>query len=72
MRALWILENDNIFDENYISENNLKEYINEAIKELRDLKNEINLSIEEIEYALIKPQYADVYLNNAIRFLKSI
>ena len=27
-------------------------------------------SIEEIEYALSKPYYADVYLNNALRFLK--
>ena len=27
-------------------------------------------SIEEIEYALSKPEYASVYLNNALRFLK--
>ena len=44
--------------------------INEAIKELEDLQSNINASIEEIEYALAKPMYADVYLNNALRFLK--
>ena len=38
--------------------------------EIERLKEIINASIEEIEYALIKPQYAEVYLNNAIRFLK--
>ena len=27
-------------------------------------------SSEEIEYALAKPEYAEVYLNNALRFLK--
>ena len=47
-----------------------KEYINEAIKELEDLQSNINTSIEEIEYALAKPYYAGVYLNNALRFLK--
>ena len=44
--------------------------INEAIEELEDLQSNINASIEEIEYALAKPMYADVYLNNALRFLK--
>ena len=43
---------------------------NEAIKELEELQSNINASIEEIEYALAKPDYADVYLNNALRFLK--
>ena len=38
--------------------------------EIKRLKEIINTSIEEIEYAIIKPQYAEVYLNNAIRFLK--
>ena len=42
----------------------------EAIKELEDIQSNINTSIEEIEYALAKPYYADVYLNNALRFLK--
>lgn len=44
--------------------------INEAIKELEEIQSNINTSIEEIEYALSKPDYADVYLNNALRFLK--
>ena len=44
--------------------------INEAIQELEDIKKNINTSIEEIEYALAKPEYAEVYLNNALRFLK--
>ena len=44
--------------------------INEAIQELEDIKKNINTSIEEIEYALAKPEYASVYLNNALRYLK--
>ena len=44
--------------------------IDEAIKELEAIKKNIDTSIEEIEYALAKPMYADVYLNNALRFLK--
>ena len=47
-----------------------KEYVNEAIKELEEIQDYINTAIEEIEYALAKPYYADVYLNNALRFLK--
>ena len=47
-----------------------KEYVNEAIQELEELQSNINTSIEEIEYALAKPMYADVYLNNALRYLK--
>ena len=39
-------------------------------EEIDRIKEIINTSIEEIEYAIIKPQYAEVYLNNAIRFLK--
>jgi len=39
-------------------------------EEIERLKETINTSIEEIEYAIIKPLYAEVYLNNAIRFLK--
>ena len=30
----------------------------------------INFSIEEIELALEKPDYAEVYLDNALRLLK--
>ena len=44
--------------------------IDEAIKELEVIRNNINSSIEEIEYALAKPKYAVDYLNNALRFLK--
>ena len=44
--------------------------LNEAINELEAIKNSIKASIEEIEYALAKPNYADVYLSNALRFLK--
>lgn len=44
--------------------------INEAIKELEVIEDNIKTSIEEIEYALAKPEYANVYLNNALRFLK--
>lgn len=41
-----------------------------AIEELEAIKSNIKYSIEEIEYALAKPMYADVYLNNALRYLK--
>lgn len=44
--------------------------IEEAIAELEELQKSTNMAIKEIEYALAKSQYADVYLNNAIRFLK--
>ena len=41
MKALEILNNDNIFDERYLSENNryLKDDIREAIRELEDLQS---------------------------------
>ena len=40
MKALEILNNDNIFDERYLSENRyLKDDIREAIKELEELQN---------------------------------
>ena len=35
-----------------------------------EVTKNIDSSIEEIEYAIAKPQYAQTYLNNAIRFLK--
>lgn len=44
--------------------------LDEAIEEIKELGKTIKTSIEEIEYALAKPEYAEVYLNNAIRFLK--
>lgn len=39
-------------------------------EEIERLKKAIDTSIEEIEYAIKKPQYAEVYMGNAIRFLK--
>ena len=47
----------------------LSKDIDEAIKELEAIKKNIDTSIEEIEYALAKPKYASVYLNNDLRFL---
>ena len=48
----------------------LYESLKDVEAELEELQGLTNTAIEEIEYALAKPQYADVYLNNAIRFLK--
>lgn len=39
-------------------------------EEIKRLKEVIDTSIEEIEYSIKKPQYAEVYLGNAIRLLK--
>ena len=39
--------------------------------ELEELENTKNTVIEEIEYAIAKPEYANVYLNNALRFLRN-
>ena len=46
--------------------------LNEAIKELEELQNTISTVIEEIDYALAKPDYAKIYLENAKRFLMEI
>ena len=46
--------------------------LNQAIKELEELQNTINTVIEEIDYALAKPDYAKTYLENAKRFLMEI
>ena len=46
--------------------------LNQAIKELEELQNTINTVIEEIDYALAKPDYAKIYLENAKRFLMEI
>lgn len=43
--------------------------VDNAIKEIEAIENNIKSSVEEIEYALSKPAYAEVYLNNALRFL---
>lgn len=44
----------------------------QAIKELEELQNTIDTVIEEIDYALAKPDYAKIYLENAKRFLMEI
>ncbi len=46
--------------------------LNQAIKELEELQNTIDTVIEEIDYALAKPDYAKTYLGNAKRFLMEI
>ena len=46
--------------------------LNQAIKELEELQNTISTVIEEIDYALAKPDYAKIYLENAKRFLMEI
>ena len=46
--------------------------LNQAIKELEELQNTISTVIEEIDYALAKPDYAEIYLENAKRFLMEI
>lgn len=79
MKALNILLDErklhlDIFEQNKElgnpNEDNYIVMLNEAIKELEELKDNIKTSIEEIEWALAKPEYASVYLNNALRFLK--
>ena len=54
--------------------NKIYDSFEEAMKakdeEIERLKKAIDTSIEEIEYAIKKPHYAEVYLGNAIRFLK--
>ena len=47
MKALEILKNDNIFDENYVAENNYKELIKESIKELEELQKQVNIITED-------------------------
>ena len=41
--------------------------VDEAIKELEAIKKNIDTSIEEIEYALAKPEYAINYQTKASR-----
>lgn len=48
------------------------EELDEVIKALEDIHSTIDNCIEEIGYAIAKPMYSDVYLNNTIRFLKVI
>ena len=73
--------NENSHDANYSTVKEMEESIHFLLKkiydnfevrmeDLKELQENINHSIEEIEWALAKPKYADVYLNNALRFLK--
>ena len=68
MKALELLYRYQQADE--ITGGYMSEPIGEAIKELEAIKKNIDTSIEEIEYALAKPEYASNYLNNALRYLK--
>jgi len=67
MKALEVLKE---LKESRDFDGNIEYKIDEAIQELEDLQSNINASIEEIEYTLVKPDYANVYLNNVLRFLK--
>ena len=69
------LEFDRFFDAFGLKSENIS--IDDAInffkakdEEIERLKEAISTSIEEIEYAIKKTQYAEDYLGNAIRFLK--
>ena len=70
MKALDILKIDRDYCEAINNDKSIIAQYDEAIQELEAIKENIKYSIEEIEYALAKPMYADVYLNNALRFLK--
>lgn len=70
MKALNILKINRTSSEALGDDKSIIAIYDEAIKELEDIQSNINTSIEEIEYALAKLMYADVYLNNALRFLK--
>ena len=70
LKAIELLKVDRDFCLSINSDKSIIEQYDEAIKELEILKLNIKCSIEEIEYALAKPEYASNYLNNALRFLK--
>ena len=72
MKALEILKSDRDYCQSINNDKSIIEQYDEAIKELEELQSNINASIEEIEYALAKPYYANVYLNNALRFLGNL
>ena len=67
LKALEILKNINVYG--YATE--VEKQIDEAIAELEELENIKNTVIEEIEYAIAKPECKNVYLNNALRFLRN-
>ena len=70
MKALELLKVDRDFCLSINNDKSIIEQYDEAIEELEAIKSNIKSSIEEIEWALAKPDYAEVYLNNALRFLK--
>lgn len=70
MKALELLKADRDYCQAINNDKSIINQYDEAIKELEEIQDYINTSIEEIEYALAKPMYADVYLNNALRYLK--
>ena len=69
MKALELLKEDRDYCLIINNDKSIIEKYDKAIQELEDLQNSINSSIKEIEYALVS-DYSNVYLNNALRFLK--
>lgn len=72
MKALELLKADRDYYQSINNDKSIIEQYNEAIKELEYIKKNITTSIEEIDYALAKPEYAENYLGNAKRFLMKI
>lgn len=72
MKALGILKVDRGYYRSTNNDESIIEKYDEAIKELEDLQNTINTVIEEIDYALAKPDYVKNYLGNAKRFLGNL
>ena len=72
MKALELLKADRDYCQSINNDKSIIKKYDEAIKELEELQNNINSLIEEIKYALVKPEYANVYLNNALRFLGNL
>lgn len=70
MKALELLKLDRDTCQILNNDASIIQQYDTAIEELEAIKSNIKYSIEEIEWALAKPMYADIYLNNALRFLK--
>ena len=70
MKALNLLKIDRDYCEAINNDKSIIAQYDEAIKELEVIEDNIKTSIEEIEWALAKPDYANVYLNNALSYLK--
>ena len=58
------------YDTVVIPYNHVSTLLDKLYKEYEKEQSLKQTAIEEIEYALSKPEYANVYLNNALRFLK--